>query len=104
MNSTMQNEVAEFVERYGLDVDVVYRVLDLVSEIGELSKEILKATDYGNRVFQPFESWEDELSDVFFSLICVANSTGVDLERALSKALEKYRERIESKQDAGSGR
>ncbi len=104
MNVKIQKRTAEFVELHGLETNVVYRMLDLVSEIGELSKEILKATDYGNSGFQPGEDWEEELGDVLFSLICVANSTGVDLEQALSKVLEKYRKRIESKQDAGSGR
>ena len=103
MNAEMQMRVADFVARYGLDTVVAYRVLDLVSEVGELSKEVLQATDYGNSRFQPGENWEEELGDVLFSLICVANSTGVDLKQALSKVLEKYRERIESRQDAGSG-
>ncbi len=104
MDAEMQKRVAGFVELHGLDTGVVYRVLDLVSEIGELSKEILNATDYGNSGFQPGENWEEELGDVLFSLICVANSTGIDLEQALSEVLEKYRKRIESKRDAGSGR
>lgn len=39
------------------------------------------------------------MGDVFFSLICAANATGVDLEEALRKALAKYRARIA----AGSG-
>jgi len=34
-------------------------------------------------------SLEDELADVFFVLICIANQTGVDLTSALSKNLEK---------------
>ncbi len=104
MNAEMQKRVAEFVELYELNIGITYRMLDLVSEVGELSKVVLQTTEYGRRGFQPNERWEEELGDVLFALICVANSTGVDLERALAMVLEKYRNRLESKQDAGSGR
>ena len=100
----MQDQVAEFVACHGLETGVAYRMLDVISEIGELSKELLKATGYGSGEFQPGERWEEELGDVLFSLICVANSTGVNLEQAVSKVLEKYRKRLASRQDAGSGR
>jgi NTP pyrophosphatase (non-canonical NTP hydrolase) len=104
MDTEIQKRIAEFVGRYGLTAPAPYRVLDLASEVGELSKEILKATNYGEREFRPSEGWEEELGDVLVSLICVANSTEVDLEQALLKVLGKYRECIESRQDAGSGR
>ena len=107
MNAEMQKQVAEFVTQHELGIDVVHRVLDLVSEVGELSKEVLKATDYGKQTFRPDATngnWQEELGDVLFSLICVANATDVDLERSLAAVLEKYRRRIQSKQDAGSGR
>jgi hypothetical protein len=38
------------------------------------------------------------------SLICLANTTGVDLEAALDGALDKYRGRLTFGDDAGSGR
>ena len=104
MNQELQKRVAEFVEAKGLDTDVAHRVLDLVSEIGEVSKEVLKSTQYGMAGFQKSENWEEELGDALFSLICVANATGVDLEEALSKVLTKYQNRIKWKKDAGSGR
>ena len=107
MNPEMQKQIAEFVERHELNTGITYRLLDLVSEIGEVSKELLKATEYGQSEFRPgetHEKWEEELGDVLFSLICVANATGVDLEQALMKVLTKYRKRLESKGDAGSGR
>ena len=102
-----QKQIADFVARYGLDSDVAYRLLDLVSEVGELSKAVLKATDYGEQAFQAGATngtWEEELGDVLFSLICVANATGVDLEQGLAAVLEKYRNRFQRTQDVGSGR
>ncbi len=99
----LQRRVAGFVEEYGLESPVQARVLDLISEIGELSKETLKATGYGREAFQKPESWDDELGDVFFSLVCLANSTGVDLEATLDGALEKYRTRFAGRGGIGSG-
>lgn len=100
----MQNRVAEFEQAHGLGTDVASRLLDLVSEVGELSKEALKATHYGKRAFHKTSEWKEELGDVLFCLICVANATGVDLEAALSKVLHKYQKRIDGTRDAGSGR
>lgn len=99
----MQKKVADFIENHQLKTDVATRMLDLVSEVGELSKEILKSTDYGKKEFASTESWAEEVGDAFFSLICIANSTGVDLEQSLSQVLDKYQKRIEITQSAGSG-
>ncbi len=102
--STLQRTVASFVEEAGIEAPVHARLLDLISEVGELSNEALKATDYGRAPFNPPDGWTGELGDVFFSLICLANSTDVDLEVALNGALGKYRERLALGNDAGSGR
>ena len=100
----LQGSVAAFVEEYGLEAPVHARALDLVSEVGELAKEILEGTDYGSAPFEAPEGWTGELGDSLFALVCLANSTGVDLEAALNAALEKYRERLALGGDAGSGR
>jgi NTP pyrophosphatase (non-canonical NTP hydrolase) len=102
--STLQRSVVSFVGETGIEAPVHARLLDLISEVGELSKEALKATDYGHAPFNPPDGWTGELGDVFFSLICLANSTDVDLEAALNGALDKYRERMALGDDAGSGR
>jgi NTP pyrophosphatase (non-canonical NTP hydrolase) len=98
-----QQTVATFVRENDLEAPVHARVLDLVSEVGELAKEILKVTSYGRDSFRPTEQWSGELADILFSLTCVANSTGVDLETALNEALDKYEGRLAQKGDAGSG-
>ncbi|MBW8010654.1 MAG: nucleotide pyrophosphohydrolase [Chloroflexi bacterium] len=100
----IQQSVAQFVQQHGLETSVEARLLDLLSEVGELAKEVLKGGDYGKTGFTPTDDWEGELADALFSLICLANSTEVDLEAALFAALEKYRARLEEKGDAGSGR
>lgn len=44
----MQKEVAEFVKENHLKTEIGFRMLDLVSEVGELSKEVLKGQITGN--------------------------------------------------------
>ena len=100
--SQLQKKVSSFVETNELDDSVEIRLLDLVSEIGELSKEFIKGTDYGKKSFHPTKEWEYELGDVLYSLICVANNTNIDMEKALQKALDKYKKRLALKGDLGS--
>jgi NTP pyrophosphatase (non-canonical NTP hydrolase) len=99
----VQQTVAVFVAEHGLETTVENRSLDLVSEVGELAKEVLTASKYGYKPFTTSPQWPGELADTFFSLICLANSTNVDLNEALDAALEKYRQRLATRGDAGSG-
>jgi NTP pyrophosphatase (non-canonical NTP hydrolase) len=99
----LQRVVADFVEQNQLETNLEHRLLDLMSEVGELSKEALKASAYGAGGFKPTTAWVEELGDVLFSLICVANSSGVDLEEALKSVLSKYRVRMSSKGSPESG-
>ena len=101
--SSAQEVVARFVEANGMEISLEHRLLDLVSELGETAKAVLKETDYGRTKFQPSAEWADELGDTLFALICLANATGVDLEKALDQVLEKYRDRLDATGDAGSG-
>ena len=100
----IQERVASFVDMHALRAGAEARVMDLVSEVGEVAKEVLEATRYGEQPFATTAAWPDELADVFFSLICLANATNVDLDQALEGALEKYRQRLIARGDAGSGR
>jgi NTP pyrophosphatase (non-canonical NTP hydrolase) len=99
-----QQTVSDFVQVHHLEASVHARLLDLTSEVGELAKEVLKGSGYGREAFQPTANWPGELADVFFSLICLANTTGVNMETALTEALEKYRARLTARGEAGSGR
>ena len=78
------------------------RLLDISSEIGELAKEVLKASNYGTTDFSVTEDFEMELGDVLYSLLSLANETGVNSEKALDKILAKYKARIEKKGSMGS--
>jgi len=102
---TMKNQqrrVAEFVARNGLETDVAHRLLDAVSELGEVAKEVLKGTRYGATRFAATKAWQEELGDVVFSLMCVANTTGVDLSDAVDRVLRKYKRRLKERGTASS--
>ena len=99
----IQTKVANFIREHNLEAPIEARLLDLLAELGELAKEVLKGSEYGQTPFTETQAWKEELGDVFFSLACLAYSTNVNLEEALDKVLEKYQARIESKGDAGSG-
>lgn len=62
----------------------------LTEEVGEVARLI--ARQYGEQSFKQSDEGRqlgDELADVLFVLICLANQTGVDLTKALETNLEK---------------
>ncbi|WP_026477816.1 MazG nucleotide pyrophosphohydrolase domain-containing protein [Alkaliphilus transvaalensis] len=93
----IQNKVEVFIKNNNLDATVEVRVLDLVSEVGELAKEVLKGSNYGKKSLALSDEWEKEIGDVLFSLITIANMTSIDLEKSLIVVLDKYKKRMEEK-------
>lgn len=62
----------------------------LMEEVGEVAR--IMARQYGEQSFKKSDkevNLADEMADVLFVLICLANQTGVDLTEALQKNLEK---------------
>ena len=62
----------------------------LTEEVGELAR--LMARTYGDQSFKESDKQRDlgdEMADVLWVLICLANQTGVDLTKALEKNFEK---------------
>lgn len=62
----------------------------LTEEVGEVAR--IMSRRYGDQSFKKTDEGKelgDELADVMFVLICIANQTGVDLTEALKKNLEK---------------
>lgn len=74
----------------------------LTEEVGEVARII--ARQYGEQSFKKSDEGKnlgDELADVLFVLICLANQTGVDLTEAMQRNLEKktYRDSQRHKQN-----
>lgn len=66
----------------------------LMEEVGELSRLMVRT--YGEQSFKESDnnrSLDDEMADVLWVLICLANQTGVDLTTALQKNFEKKNQR-----------
>jgi NTP pyrophosphatase (non-canonical NTP hydrolase) len=66
----------------------------LMEEVGELSRLMVRI--YGEQSFKETDKGKelgDEMADVLWVLICLANQTGVDLTEALEKNFEKKNQR-----------
>lgn len=62
----------------------------LMEEVGELSRIMVR--QYGDQSFKKSEmdkNFSDEMADVLWVLMCLANQTGVDLAEAFTKNIEK---------------
>jgi len=96
MQTTMTlQEAQECVDRWIKTIGVrcfseLTNLAQLVEEVGELAR--IMSRTYGDQSFKKTdESYNlaDELADVLFVLICIANQTGVDLTGALERNLQK---------------
>lgn len=66
----------------------------LTEEVGEVARIISR--QYGEQSFKESDEkvdLADELADVLFVIICIANQTGIDLNQAFTKNLEKKTDR-----------
>ena len=99
MSDLTLKEAQEKVDAWIREVGVRYfseltNLAQLVEEVGELSRILSRR--YGDQSFKPGESGDsmsDEMADILFVLICLANQTGVDLTEAFHKNLAKKSER-----------
>lgn len=89
-----QRRVTSFIERHSLRAPPEYRLLDLVSEVGELAKDANSSTGYGDSPAD-LELGEDEIGDVLFALFALAADQGIDADEALATAIEKYETRLD---------
>lgn len=73
----------------------------LMEEVGEVARII--ARKYGEQSFKKSEqdvSLSDEIADVMFVLICIANQTGIDLTEAFKENIEKKSNRDSTRHKA----
>ena len=91
----LQKRIKIFCKENNLESPPEHRLLDVMSELGEVAKEVLKMSGYGRKSIQYNENLKSELGDLFYSLITFANSFDVDLEECLNDTLGKYKKRLE---------
>ena len=86
-----QAKVDSWIKTYGVRYfNELTNMVLLTEEVGELARII--ARKYGEQSFKDSDkekSMAVEMADILFVLICLANQTGVDLNDALEKNLEK---------------
>ena len=90
-----QQQVDEWIKTVGVRYfSELTNMAILTEEVGELAR--IMARKYGDQSFKESEmdkNMADEMADVLWVLICLANQTGVDLTEALQKNFEKKNNR-----------
>ena len=85
-----QEAVDRWIKEYGVRYfSELTNMACLTEEVGELAR--IMARRYGDQSFKEGESHapSEEMADILWVLICLANQTGVDLTEALKKSIEK---------------
>lgn len=100
----MQKVVEDFIKEYDLACTEKIRYMDLVSEVGELGKEIIKSCDYGKQEFESTLEIKDEMGDCLFALIALCCEMNINVDSALNSSIEKYKNRFSIKGEIGSGK
>lgn len=89
-----QQAVDQWIREYGVRYfSELTNMAVLTEEVGELARVI--ARKYGDQSFKPGEKENlgEEMADVLWVLLCLANQTGVDLTKELQKSIEKKTKR-----------
>ena len=89
-----QQRVDAWIKEYGVRYfSELTNMAVLTEEVGELAR--VMARKYGDQSFKPGESdnLSEEMADILWVLICLANQTGVDLNEALQQSIEKKTKR-----------
>lgn len=85
-----QNTVDQWIKEYGVRYfSELTNMAVLTEEVGELAR--VMARKYGDQSFKAGEkdNLGDEMADVLWVLLCLANQTGIDLTEELKKNIEK---------------
>ena len=89
-----QETIDQWIKEYGVRYfSELTNMAVLTEEVGELARVI--ARKYGDQSFKPGEKENlgEEMADVLWVLICLANQTGIDLTEELQKSIEKKTKR-----------
>lgn len=90
-----QQQIDTWIKTYGVRYfSELTNMTILTEEVGELAR--IMARTYGDQSFKQSDlskNLADEMADVLWVLLCLANQTGVDLTEALEKNIEKKTKR-----------
>lgn len=105
MKDVNVKNVVEFLVKSNTETNALVRLADISSELGEVNKEVLKASDYGRDtlVLKDNTSFKEEYGDLLFAILALGIENDVDPSEALEVVLNKYNKRLETKGHIGSG-
>ena len=94
-----QKIVDNWIKEYGVRYfDELTNTAILMEEVGEVARIMARRyCEQSEKESDKIKDLGDEMADVLFVLICLANQTGIDLESALKKNLEKKTKRDHSR-------
>ena len=90
----LQEKVDEWIKSYGVRYfNELTNMTILTEEVGELAR--VMARKYGDQSFKEGEKdiLDEEIADILWVLLCIANQTGVDITKAFRESLEKKTKR-----------
>ena len=104
MKSINVKNVAEFLVKSKTDTTALIRLADIASELGEVSKEVLKASGYGRNtpILKDTASFKEEYGDLLFAVLSLGLENDVDPSEPLEIVLKKYNARLEKQGHIGS--
>ena len=86
-----------FIAQHHLETQPAYSLLDIMSELGEVAKELLQGTDYGR---SPGEAdpgrMQEKIGDLMFAVAYLSTLYDVDPEAAMWESVRKFERRLDA--------
>ena len=90
----VQKLVDDWINQHGRYWPPLSMLSAIMEELGELSREINSLEGYKPKKVELKESHlGEELADLLYSIVCIANYYKIDLDHELNKIIEKYSKR-----------
>ena len=100
----LQKNVDNWIKQYKIGYFKPLEILArLTEEVGELARELNHR--FGPKKKKPTEKRQeigDEIADIFFTLICLANSLNIDLDKSFEKMMKKLNTRDKKRYEKSS--
>lgn len=86
----------EFIAQHNLETQPAFSLLDVMAELGDVARELLKSTDYGRHP-ETADSTQmrEAIGDLMFSVAYLSTLYDVDPEAALWESVRKFESKLE---------
>lgn len=86
----------EFIARHDLETAPEYCVLDIMAQVGELSRALLKETNYGRTAVDgQSESVREKIGDLMFAVAYLSSRYDIDPEAAMWQSVRRMEAKLE---------